>query len=452
MLKKHTQIALCLTTTLTITNTYSNEYIINNASEENKEQIYDIVSKFRFPSILSKFTQAEFKQKYPNHDLIKTFKTKEAEYNFLKTEINNIDKNAEVFAIPKSLYQFIVYDYFADTIMVPKDYPKNGDFSPVTKYIDQFDLSKYATKNEEWGLTKACSRFMENHEIKNFFWKINDKAKDLYSTNKCEIGTIINKIFRAYTEENSANNKENPALLPANQNSAEQESKAWKTIMTPTLINMLIGKNNSEKRIIELEKYTENIITSESSNPNYVLYHGGNLDDINFNKALQEAICFSDGLGSGCLFDVYASAFALSGYSKKLYILELDRVKLLRGEYPIFIPPAHHLLSGAGNRELFHVRTKVVKAVLKENTLDESDTIDEGDTIDESTLSINGDIKPFVAGYKLTETPEFFTTPNPQRFKDGYEYISEGEFDKTGAEKLIDMIKTITEVPETEIF
>ena len=41
MLNKHTQIALCLTTTLTITNTYSSEYIIKNASDENKEQIYE---------------------------------------------------------------------------------------------------------------------------------------------------------------------------------------------------------------------------------------------------------------------------------------------------------------------------------------------------------------------------------------------------------------------------
>ena len=110
MLNKHTQIALCLITTLTITNTYSSEYIIKNASDENKEQIYEIVSKFRFPSILSKFTQEEFRTKYKNYNLVETFKTKEAEYNFLKTEINNIDKNAEVFAIPKSLYQFMVYD------------------------------------------------------------------------------------------------------------------------------------------------------------------------------------------------------------------------------------------------------------------------------------------------------------------------------------------------------
>ena len=234
-------------------------------------------------------------------------------------------------------------------------------------------------------------------------------------------------------------------------NRAEQKLIVWQNKLQSTLIKGLIGADDKEP-IKQLKKYIKNVITSESENSNYVLYHGGNFDDINFDKALQKAICFSDGLGSGCLFDVYASAFALSGYSKKLYILKLDREQLLKGEYPIFIPTAHHLLSGAGNRELFHVRTKVVKAVLKENTLDESDTIEEGDTIDESTLSINGDIKPFVAGYKLTETPELFTTQNPQRFKDGYEYKSEGVFDETGAKKLIDMIKTITKVPETGIF
>ena len=115
---KKSRIAFYSVAAITVTNTYSSECIIKNASDENKEQIYEIVSKFRFPSILSKFTQEEFRTKYKNYDLVETFVTEAAEYDFKKQEINKIDKNARLWNIPKSLYQLIVYDYFATLIMI----------------------------------------------------------------------------------------------------------------------------------------------------------------------------------------------------------------------------------------------------------------------------------------------------------------------------------------------
>ena len=80
MLQKFNKLAIYLTSAITITSAYSSEYIVTNANETNKEQIYDIVSKFRFPSILSKFTQEEFRTKYQDqgYDLINTFRTKDA--------------------------------------------------------------------------------------------------------------------------------------------------------------------------------------------------------------------------------------------------------------------------------------------------------------------------------------------------------------------------------------
>lgn len=180
MLQTFNKLALYLASAITITNAHSSEYIVTNANDTSKEQIYYIVSKYRFPSILSQFTQEEFKDKYPKLDLIDTFKTKESEHQFIQNEIKKIEPNAKVYAIPKSLYQFMVYDYFAETIAYPKDNSVGTLFSQCVDYQRKFDLCKYANENEEWSLTKACNNFMQNKDIRDIFWKVNDYAKDLY--------------------------------------------------------------------------------------------------------------------------------------------------------------------------------------------------------------------------------------------------------------------------------
>ena len=151
------------------------------------------------------------------------------------------------------------------------------------------------------------------------------------------------------------------------------------------------------------------------------------------------------------MLDAGASAFELSGGINKLWKLGLDRKKLLEKEYPIFIPPAFHLLSAAGKGELFHIRTKVVQGVYGEGL----------NKISEGSLAIQWNIKPLVAGYKLQETPEYFTTQDPEilqakwnslTFKDEYEKTGQGKFDKDGSEKLKEMINNIKEVPANGIF
>ena len=443
MLQKFNKLALCLTSAMTITAAYSNEYIVTNASEENKEQIYDIVSKFRFPSILSQFTQNEFKQKYQNHNLIDTFKTKEAEYNFLKTEINNIDKNAEVFAIPKSLYQFIVYDYFADTISSQKKKKKKKIhlllWSNLNEQKKKFDLRKYAKANEKWGLTKACGYFMAHDAIKDAFWKVNEHAKNLYMKHAGNTEEIIHEIFDAF----QAGDKSREGLLDA-WNLTQQQGILYKMHAEISRIETMVGQTSEEKRLA-LKKYTTNCIISEAQNSNYTLYHGGKLDNPNSEIANRMSICFSDGLFSGYIFDAGASAYVYSASPNKLWKLELDRNDLLNGKYPIFIPPAFHLLSAAGNGELFHARTKVVQAVI--------DCTYTKQHIDNFALSIKSIIEPLQVGYALTQLPELYTTQNPQillkkNCNDLYENTNQGIFDKDGAEKLKAMINTIKEVPE----
>ena len=83
--------------------------------------------------------------------MINTFRTKETEYDFLKNEIQNIDKDAKIIAVPKSLYQFMTYDYFDSTISVPEDYTGRTLYKNLTEQKKKFDLRSHAKENEEWG-------------------------------------------------------------------------------------------------------------------------------------------------------------------------------------------------------------------------------------------------------------------------------------------------------------
>lgn len=454
--------SLAIVASVVLINTYAlnaSEYIVGNCKEDNKAKIYEIVSKYRFPSILSSYIKDEFRIKYPDLDLTSTFGTKENEYKFLQNEVKNIDKNTEVYAIPKSLYQFITYDYFAETILEPENPTAKTLFSKVHEQKQKFVLSQYATDNEERALTKACSRFMEDNDIKDIFWKVNDHTKALYGKCDGKIETMVTELFNAYKAEEELNEdkiviSKCPERLLDLWNTNQQQG-INKTALSR--IEILLGAdwegktpdNWDKKESQALKNYTKSIIISEDKNPNYTLYHAGNLDDPKPEIAYRQTICFCDGLGSGFIFDGGASAFVLSGGKKKLFKLALDRAKLLNGEYPIFIPPAHHLLSGAGNGELFHVRTKVVQAVISNRT----------NSIDKDSLVIRAGTHPIIPGYQLNQTPEYFTTTTPQILKKGgnygnytYEKTDEGKFDKDGAEKLEQMIKNIKEVPENGKF
>ena len=131
----------------------------------------------------------------------------------------------------------------------------------------------------------------------------------------------------------------------------------------------------------------------------------------------------------------------------------LDRQTLLEGKYPIYIPPAFYLLSAAGYGELFHVRTKVLAAVISSGK----------DCISEDALSITGiiGIDPIVAGFKLNQTPEYFTTQTPEIWKvkwnsktsqDEYEQTGQGLFDKNDEKGLKDMIDKIDKVNKDGTF
>ena len=115
MVKKYILQGLFLCTptiSILVTNAAANnEYIICSAPISKRTTIYDIVTRYRVPTILSKFVQNDFKESYKKLDIDNTFASKENEFQFLYTEMKKINKDIELLAIPKSLYQFIIYDY-----------------------------------------------------------------------------------------------------------------------------------------------------------------------------------------------------------------------------------------------------------------------------------------------------------------------------------------------------
>ena len=129
-----------------------------------KQKIYNDILSFSIPTLTSKDVRDRFSNKY-HYDLVETFVTEAAEYDFKKQEINKIDKNARLWNIPKSLYQLIVYDYFATLIKEP--------FGQTYEKLKKlFKVEKYTQDNEEYGITKACDRLMQSKEIVPYPWRI----------------------------------------------------------------------------------------------------------------------------------------------------------------------------------------------------------------------------------------------------------------------------------------
>ena len=356
----------------------NNEYIICSAPISKRTTIYDIVTRYRVPTILSKFVQNDFKESYKHLDVDNTFASKENEFQFLYKEMKKINKDIELLAIPKSLYQFIIYDYLVNNV---RPY----------KFMKYFSPEDYIT-NEDWAITKACGYVMCQREVKNFFWQINKYACDLLKSNDYNIETLTQYVINSFKGRNKMLDREckikrnSPILDLTGIDYYGNPIKGWTEI----------------KRSNQVKKIT-NYIISESKKDKYVICRAGKkyLDpDI----ASRLTVCYSDGLGSGLPYDDGASALVLSG-NAKLWYLELDRIKLLHGLYPIFIPPAQHMLSACGSGEIFHVRSKVIQGVVTGYDLNK---------IDQSELGIRHKKKVPVCGYHLNQTPEYFTTTTPQ--------------------------------------
>ena len=312
-------------------------------------------------------------------------------------------------------------------------------------------------------LTNACTNFMKNNEIQNIFWKVNKHAQNIYQTHDGNIMKITNELLDKFIIDKQTDKpkrhldftklyRDNYLRTKTKANMSRIETfLGVKCRNSAKMEDVTVLKKWNEQKRDELKQYVINCIVSEANNPNYVIYRGGSAAP-NIEITYRQPACFSDGLFSGWMLDAGASAFELSGGINKLWKLGMDRKKLLKKEYPIFIPPAFHLLSAAGTGELFHIRTKVVQTV--KNT---------DDTVYEYELSITGldCIDPIVAGYKINQTPEYFTTNNPEilktelnleTFNYKYKKTGQGVFDNEGAEKLKNMVNNMKEVNKDGTF
>ena len=437
------QFMLCLTIATSISTVHS-ELIVMNLKDGVKQKVYEDILSFSIPTLTSKDIRDRFSDKY-NYDLVKTFETEAAEYDFKEKEINKIDKNAILYDIPKSLYQLIVYDYVATVIKEPVK-------QTYEKLKKLFKVENYTQANEEYGITKACDRLMQSKEIQDIFWKVNDHATQLYNQFSGDLSKITNQLLDNFLAKDDKNSPENIRPLDISNIKMSCNSQRITTLVGLQCKNYDIyevetPKGWNEDKRNKLKKYVTNLILSEKESPEYVIYRGysyrGDSKQLDPKIAYRKSLCFSDGLFSGFIFDQGASAFAISGkYDKsRLYVLKLDREKLLTGQYPIFIPPINALAAAAGSGELFHIRSKVIQAVKS------------GDNISKGGLSIQSGCGKIEAGYLPTQTPELFMKDNPQileeRIEKGkfvYTETSQDELDQDGALKINKMIANIKEI------
>ena len=436
---------LCLTIATSISAVHSELIVMNLDDKITKQKIYNDILSFSIPTLTSKDVRDRFSNKY-HYDLVETFVTEAAEYDFKKQEINKIDKNARLWNIPKSLYQLIVYDYFAPLIKEP--------FGQTYEKLKKlFKVEKYTQDNEEYGITKACDRLMQSKEIQDIFWEVNDHATQLYKQFSGDSVKITNQLLDNFLAKGDKNSPESIRLLDISNIKMSHNSPRITTLVGLQCKNYEIyevetPKGWDEDKRKKLKEYVTNLILSEKEIPEYVIYRGdcyrGDSKQLEPKIAYRKSLCLSDGIFSGFIFDQGASAFAISGkfLQSKLYVLKLDRKKLLTDQYPIFIPPMNALASAAGSGELFHIRSKVIQAAKS------------GGNIDKQALSIQNCCGEIKAGYLPSQTPELFMNKNPQILEErieNYEFVyhatSQGEFDQDGAQKIDDMIANIKGVP-----
>ena len=369
----------------------NSEYFVKNVQKKNQDKVYEIISKFRFPSILNKNLQEEFKKKFPKRDLLDTFQTAESELEFLNEEIKKIEPEAEVFSITKSLYEMIAGYYVGTKVQYDR---KSWQFevNENEKYSlrELFLLENYANKADN-SITKGYENHMKDARIKYIFWTINEF------------------ISQNFTVTDVANTFENTLRLI-------KENQCIFGDILNTNIQVMLDTNIKcdDIKIDDIQKdkfinFVKNIICCENNAQGYVLYHAYSTNEWspNCNIAYESTMSLSNGIFSG-IFDATGSAINIviqktDNMAKTdishLIQMQLSRRCLLENAYPIFIPCEHAVLAAFGTGEIHHPRTKISK-------------IRKGATSDTWKFKMKYKLK---IGWKQNETPEYFAISNPSK-------------------------------------
>ena len=403
-----------------------------NASNEQKDKVYKFLNTYSFTSMLNPENQKKFKTNYANYDEAKVYETSATEFEFIKTELAKIDDGIIVYRLPKSLYQMVAYDYFAENIEYKTQknpFTMTCQYNDGTNYnVNDFCLDK-EVKNEFMPICSACDRFMDKDALK----------KAIQSVNEYTINTFENQI--------SELNYAGCAQLIINKISKNREYDEMKAITGNGVIEDLLrySSSKSSENIKVKPRIIEHIIKCieyEKNANDYILYRGDKKNDFDISRVYRQQVCFSDGLFGGFSNDNGGGALRIAyekesqGEPNALWKIELNRVKLLKWELPVFVPPAHPMVSFLSFGETHHPRTRLVYHSIQNSNPPK--VANEFMGIAPGALKI--EITPAtVIEYYTTTNPRILSVLPPNEFHE----TEQGIFDKEGATMLETLIKNI---------
>ena len=263
--------------------------------------------------------------------------------------------------------------------------------------------------------------------------------KAIQSVNDYTINTFENQI--------SELNYAKCAQLIINKISKNRKYDEMKAITGNGVIKDLLrySSSKSSENIKVKPRIIEHIIKCieyEKSAKDYILYRGDKKNDFDISRVYRQQVCFSDGLFGGFPNDNGGGALRIAyekesqGEPNALWKIELNRVKLLKWELPVFVPPAHPMVSFLSFGETHHPRTRLVYHSIQNSNPPK--VANEFMGIAPGALKI--EITPTtVIEYYTTTNPRILSVLPPNEFHE----TEQGIFDKEGATMLKTLVKNI---------
>ena len=470
-MKKRMKLAmLACTASLAITNfsvQASDTYVLKNvpSGDEDKQRIYEVLSKYTFPNILNPTNQQKFKDKYKSKAIIDTYKTKSTEFAFVTQALKDIAPSIEIIPMTKSLYELIAYTYLVENNKLSikgKEIMYNGKKQkPITTTFNPEYAFNEDTKDDEKTITAGCANLAQM--LKNTFWLVNDYAQQyidkedaldtlLKKFNKREIDQKIHEAQGAHSlliaalqqdpnyqygcspELDKSSDEYKQMIKTARDELGEKWNNLYCRRAALLIVNDKFNDYNkthkaknkhyeTQKQLSDAAtmayKFITNMINYEKASDKYILYRSG--DDLpDYATHISRTICYSDGLfagmldDGGCALDISWSKRMQNADGKSyLQRVELDRTELLEGKVPVFIPPMPPLGATVGIGEVHHVRSKVLVVPEKKHTVYRND----GSPLTDDAPDLQAlDIAESNFLYFPEDNPEYYL-PHPAKLK-----------------------------------
>ena len=404
---------LLLASGLTITNfsvEASETYVLQGVPNDDqiKNDVFTFLSKNTFPSILNPNNQKDFINTYKDRTIQDTYRTKEAERQFIKNEISKIVPSATVIPITKSLYELIAYTFFVekkkldilDGTVVYKGASKTVSimklFNPELAFTAE-------TPKEKKTITGGCANLMGS--LKNTFWLVNDYALE-YVNKEDSLKSLLNKFkhrsidqlihevqgahslliaglqqdegyaYGASSELTKDSSEYQTALDKLDNEASTPEARQEMRKLLDEKFNEYNKKHKAknvhyanQQQLLQateaLYNFIQNMIDYEKKSDKYILYRGG--DSLDWKTHTYRLISYSDGLfagmldDGGCAIDIaWRNRITKADGNSYMQRLELERSDLLNKDIAVFIPPVLPLVATVGMGETHHPRSKII--------------------------------------------------------------------------------------------